>query len=199
LAQPTSSPFRTWLAIGLAFTVIWIAGLALFGPKRPPALDVSSAGRMAAFDWSLFDLSDQSVSFSRFKGKTIFLNIWATWCPPCVAEMPSIARLALAPKLQGKPIEFVCVSTDESSAAVRSYLEGRSWTMTFLRANELPPAFQTDGIPATFIIGPDGRIAASEAGSADWDTPAVIELLEKLSTAKAAQPNVPAPSKSATD
>ncbi len=94
--------------------------------------------------------------------------------------MPSIARLAEDPQLRGKGIEFVCVSTDDSSVAVRRFLEGRSWSMTFLRAENIPPVFSTDGIPATFIIAPDGRIAAAQVGSDQWDTPRVVEFLEKI-------------------
>ncbi len=67
----------------------------------------------ADYDWSLMDLDGQPVSFAKFKGKTVFLNIWATWCGPCVGEMPSIAKLARNPRLQDKNIEFVCVSTDD--------------------------------------------------------------------------------------
>jgi hypothetical protein len=52
--------------------------------------------------------------------------------------------------------------------------------MTFLRAEQLPPVFSTEGIPATFLIAPDGRIAAAEVGSAQWDTPEVVRFLEKL-------------------
>ena len=82
----------------------------------------------------------------------MFLNVWATWCGPCVQEMPSIARLADDPRLKGKDIAFVCVSIDQSSAAVRTFLEGRPWRMSFFRAEDIPPVFSTDGIPATYII-----------------------------------------------
>ena len=85
-----------------------------------------------------FDLDDRPVHFSKFKGKPLFLNIWATWCGPCVQEMPSIARLAENPRLKGKGIQFVCISTDESSAAVRRFIDGKNWSMTFLRADRLP-------------------------------------------------------------
>jgi hypothetical protein len=94
--------------------------------------------------------------------------------------MPSIAKLARDARLQGKNIEFVCVSVDESTDAVRGFVRGRDWTMTFLRAQRVPPVFYTEGIPATFLIAPDGRIAASEVGSADWNEPHVMAFLEKL-------------------
>jgi thiol-disulfide isomerase/thioredoxin len=172
---------RGWLAIGVVFVAAWVLYLAFFGPRaRPPSLEGSGTGQPASYEWTILDLKDGPGSFARFKGKTVFLNIWATWCGPCVQEMPSIARLADEPRLKGKGIEFVCVSIDDSSEAVRQFLEGRSWKMSVFRSEKLPAVFLTDGIPATFIIAPDGRVAASEVGSARWDTPEVIALLEKL-------------------
>ena len=94
--------------------------------------------------------------------------------------MPSIDKLARNPRLQGKNIEFVCVSTDESTEAVRQYVAGKNWSMTILRTDKVPSVFYSDGIPATFVIAPDGRIAAFEVGAADWNEPHVVEFLEKL-------------------
>jgi thiol-disulfide isomerase/thioredoxin len=181
MTKPSGKPERIWMLIALAFIVFWILYLALLGPRRSvQSLEDSGMSRPADFDWTVLDLKDEPVQFSRFKGKTVFLNIWATWCGPCVQEMPSIARLAEDPRLQGKGIEFVCVSTDDSSKTVRRFLEGRSWGMTFLRAQELPAVFSTEGIPATFIIAPNGRIAAAQVGSDRWDTPRVVAYLEKI-------------------
>jgi thiol-disulfide isomerase/thioredoxin len=179
----TNNNTKTWLWIGLGFTVFWVLYLWLLGPRRPALLENSGISRPAAYEWSPVDLNDQPVRFTRFQGKPVFLNIWATWCGPCVQEMPSIARLAQDPRLQGKGIEFVCVSIDDSTDAVRRFLEGRSWSMTFLRAEDLPPVFRTEGIPATFLIAPDGHIAAAEVGSAQWDAPEVVHFLEKLAAA----------------
>jgi thiol-disulfide isomerase/thioredoxin len=172
---------RTWWLIGLAFCTFWVAYLALLGPKRRALLENSGMSTPAAYDWSALDLNDQPVSFSKFKGKTVFLNIWATWCGPCVAEMPSIARLANDPLLRNKPIEFVCLSTDSSTEPVRQFIRGKNWRMTFLRAESVPQVFLTEGIPSTFLIAPNGRIAASEVGSAAWDDPQVAMFLDKLS------------------
>ena len=132
----------------------------------------------------MLDLNDQPVAFSQFKGKTIFLNIWATWCGPCVTEMPSIARLAKEPRLQDKGIEFLCLSVDDSSDKVRSFLEGRSWNMTFFRAEKLPGTFSTDGIPATFVIAPNGRIVAMQVGMEQWDKSQVVDFLEKIAVSR---------------
>src|SRR5262249_8597996 len=126
------------------------------------------------------DLDGAPVEFSRFKGKAVFLNVWATSCGPCVREMPAIARLAADPRLEG--VAFVCVSTDEEAAPVKQFLaeRGRGWPLTVVRATDLPPVFATEGIPATFLIAPDGRVAASQEGAARWDDPKVVEFLLRL-------------------
>jgi thiol-disulfide isomerase/thioredoxin len=180
------NPRRDWLLALMAFLIFWIGYLVFLGPGPGPApdsLERSGISQPAAYDWSVLDLNrDEPVPFSRFKGKTVFLNIWATWCPPCVREMPSISRLAENPRLRDKGIAFVCISVDDSSEAVRRFLEGRGWGMSFYRAEKLPGVYSTDGIPATFILTPDGKIAAMQVGADEWDRPEVVALLEKLAT-----------------
>jgi thiol-disulfide isomerase/thioredoxin len=181
VAQPENRSARTWLSIAIIFVAFWVLYLTFFGPRLPePSLEGSGLSEKASYNWSLLDLQDRPGSFQQFKGKVVFLNIWATWCGPCVREMPSIARLAEDPRLEGKGVAFVCVSIDDSTDKVRDFLQDKSWKMTFLRSQEVPPVFATDGIPATFIIAPDGRIAASLVGASKWDRPAVVEQLEKL-------------------
>ncbi len=181
-SEPGPGSGRVLLYAALAFVVIWFGYLMFFGPRRPARLENSGMSERAEFDWSVVDLDDKPVSFSSFKGKTIFLNFWATWCGPCVREMPSIDRLARDSRMQGKSIEFVCISTDDDSEKVRRFLKGKNLGMTFLRLGDgkLPSVFYSDGIPSTFLIAPDGRIAATEVGATDWDKPEVVALLEKL-------------------
>jgi thiol-disulfide isomerase/thioredoxin len=173
-------PDRTWLIVAAVFILFWICYLIFFGPRPPALLENPGTSQPAAYDWSLSDLDDRPVEFSSFKGKALFLNVWATWCGPCVREMPSIAELARDPRLRGKNLEFVCVSTDDSSQVVRQFLKERNWPMTFLRAEQLPRVFRSDAIPTTFLITPDGRIVASEVGGFDWYKPGVVAILEKL-------------------
>jgi thiol-disulfide isomerase/thioredoxin len=179
VANDSPKPERTWIWVALAFVAFWVVYLGFFGPRNRRPLEDSGIDRPAEYGWTLADLKEQPVRFTRFQGKTVFLNIWATWCGPCVAEMPSIARLAANPRLKGKDIEFVCVSVDDSAAAVKSFLSKKDWPMTVLHASSLPPVFSTDGIPATFVISPSGRIVAAEVGSSNWDSPDVVAFLEK--------------------
>ena len=176
---------RKWLAIGLALVFAWVAFLATRGQRQDsdaPMLEGTGLVAPANFDWALRDLDDAPVDFAKFRGRPILLNLWATWCPPCVEEMPTFARLAANPQLKEKGVVVVCVSLDESPETLRRFVKGEDWGMTILRATSTPLVFQTEGIPATFLIAPDGRVVASQVGSAQWDHPSVVAFLEKLAT-----------------
>jgi thiol-disulfide isomerase/thioredoxin len=166
-----------WLLAG-AILVGWLA-IVRSGANR------GAAGARADFAWPLVDLEGKPLDLGQFQGKAIFLNVWATWCPPCVREMPSIERLAANPRLQGKPVAIVAVSVGEDAQTVRDFVASRGIkAITVLQADEPPPVFTTQGIPATFLIAPDGTIAESHIGSQEWDGPDTISRLEQL----AAQP-----------
>jgi thiol-disulfide isomerase/thioredoxin len=173
---------RKWLAIGLGVVFAWVAFLATRGQQGPNAPMLEGTGLVAPanFEWVLRDLDDAPVDFARYRGRPILLNLWATWCPPCLEEMPTLARLAANPQLKEKGVVVICVSLDEKPETLRQFVKGMDWGMTILRATSTPPVFQTDGIPATFLIAPDGRVAASQVGSAQWDHPSVVAFLENL-------------------
>lgn len=189
----TKRPDRTWLIIGLVFVTFWVIYLAFFLPGRGPQLAEVVVDLPADYRWAMEDLEGKPVSLDRYRGKTVFLNVWATWCPPCVREMPSIADLAGKDRLKGKNIEFVCVSMDRDRDKVLEFLRGKNWPMTVLHATDMPPAYETEGIPATFILSPAGRIVTAEVGASDWNRPDIVEFLEKT----AATPPAPAPASDA--
>lgn len=172
----------TWPTVAAVFAAFWIVYLLVSPPAGFNDLDDAGPGTPVDYNWTLQDLDGAPVKFSDFQGKALFVNVWATWCGPCVAEMPSIARLASNPDLKGK-VAFVCISTDDSVNAVRSFLRGKDWPMTILRARELPPVFLTEAIPATFLVGGDGRLAYARLGSADWDSPRIVKKLKDLAAA----------------
>jgi thiol-disulfide isomerase/thioredoxin len=186
LMEPPISETRKWLAIGLAGVIAWAIFLATSSQLRSseglsaPSLESPDIPRPVDFRWSLLDLDGKPVDFASFRGRPILLNLWATWCGPCLKEMPSIASLASNPRLQKQGVVFLSVSVDDSPERLRSFMKDQSWGMTILQANSIPPVFETEGIPATFVIAPDGRIVASEVGAAKWDDPTVVDFLEKL-------------------
>jgi thiol-disulfide isomerase/thioredoxin len=153
----------------------WVVFLIFYGPKRPPgdlsppALSAPRGTFQADYDWSLTDRDGRTLSLAEFRGRPIFLNVWATWCGPCVAELPAIERLA-----------FLAVST-EPLETIRAFAQEKKLTVpVYQGADPPPPIFQTEGIPATFLIAPDGRIATAQVGSTQWDDPSVVAFLEKL-------------------
>src|SRR5262245_38469186 len=101
-----------WLLVA-SLALAWCAYLAFFGPKGtrgplPQPLLKPPAGSRADYKWALEDLNGKPIDFAQYQGKPLFLNIWATWCPPCVSELPSIDNLATNQRLKDLPI--VCVS-----------------------------------------------------------------------------------------
>lgn len=186
--ESAPKPDRTWPIIAGLFIVFWLVYLMLGGPRRPGPIDVSAPGRPADYNWTLHGLDGAPVKFTKYAGKAVFLNIWATWCPPCVAEMPSIARLASDPSFRGKNIEFVCVATDDEIDDVRRYVREKNWPMTILHADALPGVFLTEGIPATFIITPDGRVVSETVGGQEWDGAETVKSLQAVADLPAKKP-----------
>ncbi|WP_165234498.1 TlpA family protein disulfide reductase [Aquisphaera insulae] len=191
MSDPTTKPRpdRTWLIIGLVFVAFWVFYLTFFLPGRGPELAEAVVDRPADFKWSLRDLDGKPVDLASFRGRTVFLNIWATWCPPCVSEMPSIAELASRDRIKEQNIAFLCISVDRDIDKVRDFVRDKKWPMTILHATDMPPSYETEAIPATFVISPAGRIVAAEVGASDWDRPEIIQFLLKT----AATPAAPAP------
>ena len=176
---------RAGLFIG-GVLLAWILYLAFFGLRAgsggalgAPDLAGGPHGQ-AVYDWRIQDLAGKEVGFDSFQGKTVFLNRWATWCPPCVAELPAIAKLARSSRL--KNVVFVLIS-DEPAETIQAFARRKSLDLPFYHvdARELPSVFDSEGIPATFLIAPDGRVAVRQIGSAQWDDPSVIDYLEGLS------------------
>ena len=134
-------------------------------PPRLPAAnnDLGDAG----FDWNVTPIGGKIVPFSSFKGKTIFLNFWATWCGPCVYELPKIQRLY--EKTKGKGVEIMVISWEEPDR-VRRYMENAHYTFpvyTFVRP--APASYKSEGIPVTFIISPEGKVVHQHLDPDNWD------------------------------
>jgi thiol-disulfide isomerase/thioredoxin len=125
-------------------------------------------------------LDGTAVPFESLQGKVIFLNIWATWCPPCIAEMPNIQRLY--EKVGSDDIAFVMLSVDEGGMAkVQKFIQKKGFTFpVYLADGPLPRAFQSPAIPTTFILSPEGRILARQEGMAEYDTQEVREFLQSM-------------------
>jgi thiol-disulfide isomerase/thioredoxin len=148
---------------------------------RPPVFP--EPPRQASWDLKLWHLEDGSpFDPAAFKGKTVVLNFWATWCDPCRREMPQLQRLYDKTRADG--IVFAAIS-EEPNVQVRKFVTSGGYTLPFLHMSEkAPDVFRTPGIPATFIVSADGRIAFKHVGAAKWDDETTLTFLRSLPQGK---------------
>lgn len=133
------------------------------------------------YTFSLQDLQGKNINFSEYKGKVVFLNIWATWCGPCRAEMASIQQLYS--KIDSKKVSFIMLSVDQNGQQqkVKNYISSKQFTFpVFMPNGGLPDQLQVPSIPTTFIVGKDGKLISKQIGSTNFDTPEFKEYLEGL-------------------
>ena len=131
--------------------------------------------------FAFLDLEGRTVRSSdpEFQGRVLLIDLWATWCPPCVKEMPSIQ--ALADAFAEESVRFLLVS-QEDVVTVQRFAEQQQYTLPFARADSAPPeAFDSDDlVPATFILDRSGRVVYKHVGFRDWNAPAVHDFLRGL-------------------
>ena len=170
------TPVLGSLQRGLLATGLWKAEV----PTPPtPTPVVSTGATIYPHDLPLLTPDGRRVNLSDLKGKVVFVNLWASWCPPCVAEMPGIH--ALYQKMDPAKVAFVMVSLDENPAKARALLQRRGYTFpVYFPTGPLPAPFNSSSIPSTVVLAPDGRVAARYDGMAEYDTPEFKAALDQL-------------------
>lgn len=135
---------------------------------------------LQAPEFSGKNLNGESIDLSKLKGKVILLNFWASWCGPCVAEMPSLERLSNS--VDSDDIIVVAINVGESSEVVSKFIDKGKYTFTVIpdSKKEIATKYAIRSIPSTYIIDKDGMIVASKLGSQEWDSQSVIDILNKL-------------------
>ena len=132
-------------------------------------------------NFTLPDLDGKMVSLADYKGKVVLLNIWATWCPPCVEEMPSMEKLYQ--ELKGESFEILAVSIDVSGAkAVLPFMIENKLSFPALTDSkgDMKSLYQTTGVPESFIIDEEGIIVEKVIGPRDWASPDAIRYFRNL-------------------
>ncbi len=141
--------------------------------EKPGATSISQLPEM-----QLTDMEGKTLSLNSFKGKKLFVNLWATWCPPCRAELPSIE--SLASKVGEDENAFVLLSLDENFDVAKKFAKDNNLTLpVYYPAQNLPPLFNVNGIPVTFIFDENGKLLKQNNGAEDYDTQEYIDLLTK--------------------
>ncbi len=143
-------------------------------------------------EFRLASLGGGEVSLSEQRGKVVLVNVWATWCGPCLQEMPSMQRMYQA--LEGQDFEILAVSVDapfgENDVLGRpggdldAFAEDLGLTFPILHdpSGDIMQQYQTTGVPESFLVGPDGIIVKKVAGPTEWDAKENLELVRRLLT-----------------
>jgi thiol-disulfide isomerase/thioredoxin len=183
---------KPWLAMLVILLVLRYTGilsgmsfLAHQALVSSGAIDIDPEANVTAqnfhYDFSVRELEGRVIDVNAFKGKVIFLNMWATWCGPCRAEMPSIQQLY--DSIDHEQVAFIMLSLDfdENRPKVIRYVKERSFTFpVYQPATPLPDQLQVPSIPTTFVIGKDGKVKMKKVGTANYSTEKFRLFLEEL-------------------
>lgn len=134
------------------------------------------------FDYrgNLLDASGNTVNLEEYRGKTVFVNLWATWCPPCRAEMPHIESLYGKLK-ESEDIEFLMIALDKDFDKSLKYIADKSFSFPVFHAPYgLNPVMQSQSIPTTLVISPSGEVVFYQEGMSNFDTDSFRSFLENL-------------------
>jgi len=152
---------------------------ALLHVKAPRVIKEENQDQLSDMDynWILAWGKNEPYYFSNLRDKVIIVNFWATWCPPCVAEMPEIQSLYMK---YGDRVAFILV-TNEQQEVVEAFMEKNKYLLpVFYMASEPPAALSFSAFPTTFIISRDGRIVSRKTGAVNWDSRATHRILDDL-------------------
>jgi thiol-disulfide isomerase/thioredoxin len=168
-------------AMAVLFIMLARLGVLGFGglgePDLPTGKDPAVLGNVDRH-WKLETLEGQERTFGSFAGRVVFVNVWATWCPPCVAEVPSIQDLHDAVKDQG--VEFVMVTIEPPDDVLR-FVAAKGWHVpVYVARGNMPDVFQCTAIPTTFVVNRRGEVVFRHTGAADWNTAAFRDFLRGL-------------------
>jgi thiol-disulfide isomerase/thioredoxin len=171
---------------GMAFTVLCLPGVpvasAIAADLPPLSHSLTRQAPKPAPALKLKDLDGQPYDLAQLKGKVVLINFWATWCPPCRREMPSMERLSQT--LKGEAFSVLAVDVGEDADTIETFTGQLDTTLTFpilldTRSRTMQ-AWKVAGLPTTFLVDKQGRIVASAIGGREFDHPEIIRAIREL-------------------
>ncbi len=157
---------------------IFVNKLIAFSPSVTSEEDRTA---IANYNWALEKNNKDRLDFSALEGKVVLVNFWATWCPPCIAEMPSFQLLY---EDYGDKIDFLFVSSEDHET-VRGFLYRKNYTLPAFRPlSEAPKPLNGKALPTTFLIDKSGNIVIRKVGAADWNSENVRKTIDELMAEK---------------
>ena len=165
-------------ALKLAVLLVILAATAHFAVRMraPHPLEVGDS----APDFSVAAIPSGSVALGAYRQQVVVVNFWATWCPPCIEEAPSLERFAEAVRPDG--VTVLGISVDEDPAALNDFISKYHLTYQIGRdpTRALPARYGTVQFPETYILDRHGRLAEKVIGAIDWDDPRILSFVREL-------------------
>ena len=157
---------------------IVLSGLMLLSPAHARELQVYKGG--ATPPLVLKDLNGKTHDLKQYRGKVVLINFWATWCPPCRAEMPSMQRLKN--KMAGKPFVILAVDMGETEAEVKAFLPQVKTDFTVLmdKDGRALKAWKVFAFPTSYLVDAQGKIRYGLYGASEWDAPDKVAKITQL-------------------
>lgn len=151
----------------------------LMASFSPSVQKVEKRETLTDYRWQLTDNNGQVFDLSQAQGKVIFLNTWATWCPPCIAEMPVLQELYN--KYRNNPDIVFLFATTDPKPTVDKFMTDKGYQLPVYYVQSAPPQLlASNTIPITFLIGKNGDIAIRKVGAADWNSKKVNDTIDEL-------------------
>ncbi len=150
-------------------------GIVMTGILQP---DITETHGQASYALTLEDLNGNRLSMDDLRGRPIFMNVWATWCPPCIAEMPDIQDLHDA--MDGE-IQFIMLSRDQDEQKAKDWIARKGYDFpVFFARSPIPAELRSQAIPTTFVIDASGNIVVKNSGMSKYNTEKFRGFLRSL-------------------
>ena len=158
----------------LPIQVLLNKGLAIFSPS---VIDSEDRKVLDNYNWQLNDLEGKTFDYESTQNKVVLINFWATWCAPCIAEMPSLEKLHNDYK---DKIIFLFVSNEEEEKISRFITKNEYSFIVYKVISKYPEDFNVTSIPRTFLIDKKGNIIIDKSGASNWNSEKVRTIIDQL-------------------
>ena len=138
-------------------------------------------GKVMAPDFELVDTEGQTHRLSDYRGRTVIINFWTTWCPPCREEIPSMNRAWNSLKQDDVIMLGINMGEDEDTIFIFTADYPADFPLLLDRDGEVIAEWPVKGLPTTYVVAPDGRIAYRAIGGREWDAPELVDAIRALS------------------
>jgi thiol-disulfide isomerase/thioredoxin len=191
-SKKVKKEIRDWAIFAGILLTLYLTGLhtdvAAFAQRMVlatgianPNTEVAGEKTKAAYDFTLDQLEGETLNFEDLRGKVVFINFWATWCAPCVAEMPSIDGLYKIYK-DNPDVVFVMINVENKEDKVKKFLKKKKFSFPIYlpNATQIPKVYESKGIPTTFVLDKEGFIAYKKVGMASYDADNFVNFIARL-------------------